>query len=121
MLSERPRGVQIVLAAVVPFLFGAVVGVALGTSAGLYWGLSALAAMAGALAGLEHEDRPRRCLRARSPRGSPLRGGDPDRADAVGGGEEKVSLGSFPPLLIVIDAVIGMLLGRLGARLGARG
>jgi NO-binding membrane sensor protein with MHYT domain len=118
MLSERPRGVQIVLAAVVPFVFGAVVGVALGTSAGLYWGLSALAAVGGVLAGLEHED-----VRSGARRG--LLGGALFAAGilivhAIGGAEEKVSLGSFPPLLIVIDAVIGMLLGMLGARLGRR-
>jgi hypothetical protein len=37
-------------------VFGAVVGIALGISAGLYWALSALAAIGAGLAGLEHED-----------------------------------------------------------------
>ena len=118
MLSERPRAVQIVLAVIVPFLFGAVVGVALGTSAGLYWGLSALAAVGGVLAGLEHED-----VRSGAKRG--LLGGALFATGilivhAIGGAEEKVSLGEFPPLLIVIDAVIGALLGMLGARIGRR-
>jgi hypothetical protein len=118
MLSERPRNVQIVLAAVVPFIFGAVVGVALGISAGLYWGLSALAAIGGVLAGLEHET-----VRSGARRG--LLGGALFAtglliAHGIAGTDAKVSLGSFPPLLIVIDAVIGMLLGMLGARLGAR-
>ena len=41
-------------------------------------------------------------------------------AHAIAGTHAKVSLGSFPPLLIVIDAIFGMLLGALGGRI-ARG
>jgi hypothetical protein len=39
-------------------------------------------------------------------------------AHAIAGTHAKVSLGGFPPLLIVIDAIFGMLLGALGGRLG---
>ena len=35
-------------------------------------------------------------------------------AHAVAGTDAKVSLGDFPPLLIVIDAVIGAILGAIG-------
>jgi hypothetical protein len=35
-------------------------------------------------------------------------------AHAIAGTHAKVSLGGFPPLLIVIDAIFGMLLGALG-------
>jgi hypothetical protein len=117
-LSARPRNAQVVLAAVVPFLFGAVVGVALGISAGLYWGLSALAAIGGVLAGLEHKT-----VRGGARRG--LLGGALFAtglliAHAIAGTDATVSLGDFPPLLIVIDAIIGMLLGMLGARLRSR-
>jgi hypothetical protein len=115
LLRERPRPVQITLAIVIPFVFGAVVGVALGISAGLYWALSALAAVGGVLAGLEHED-----WRGGARRG--LLGGALFAlglllAHAIAGTDAKVSLGSFPPLLIVIDAIIGMLLGILGGGL----
>jgi hypothetical protein len=116
--SDRPRQAQIVLAVVVPFVFGAVVGVALGLSAGAYWGLSALAAVGGVLAGLEHED-----LRGGAKRGivgGALFASGILLVHAIGGADAKVSLGSVPALLIVIDAIIGMLLGALGARL-ARG
>ncbi len=115
LLRDRPRRAQVVLAIVIPFAFGAVVGVALGISAGLYWALSALAAIGGVLAGLEHED-----WRGGARRG--LLGGALFAlglliAHAIAGSDAKVSLGSFPPLLIVIDAIIGMLLGMLGGRL----
>jgi hypothetical protein len=116
MLSERPRNARIVLAGVVPFVFGAVVGVALGISAGLYWGLSALAAVGGVLAGLEHEDAKGGAKRGIV--GGALFATGLLLAHAITGADEKVSLGSFPPLLIPIDAVIGMLLGALGGRLG---
>jgi len=41
-------------------------------------------------------------------------------AHAIAGTHAKVSLGGFPPLLIVIDGIFGMFLGALGGRL-ARG
>src|SRR5206468_3120856 len=39
-------------------------------------------------------------------------------AHAIAGTHAKVSLGGFPPFLIVIDAIAGMFLGALGGRLG---
>ncbi len=118
LFRERTQRAQIVLAYLVPFAFGAVVGIALGVSAGLYWALSALAAVGGVLAGLEHETGREGARRG-------LIGGSLFAlgillAHAATGAEEKVSLGSFPPLLIVIDAFIGMLLGMLGAWLRSR-
>jgi hypothetical protein len=35
-------------------------------------------------------------------------------AHAIAGTHAKVSLGSFPPLLVVLTAIIGMFLGALG-------
>jgi len=118
LLRDRPLPAQIVLAIVVPFAFGAVVGVMLGISAGGYWALSALATVGGILAGLEHED-----WRGGARRG--LLGGALFAlglliAHAIAGSDAKVSLGSFPPLLIVLDAIIGMLLGILGGQLSRR-
>jgi hypothetical protein len=40
-------------------------------------------------------------------------------AHEVSGAEEKVSLGEFPPALILITALLGSALGALGARVGA--
>jgi hypothetical protein len=119
LLRDRPRQAQVVLAGVIPFGFGAVVGVALGVSAGLYWGLSALAAIGGVLAGTEHEEIQEGAKRGLL--GGALFALGVLLLHALTGADEKVSLGSFPPFLIVIDAVIGMLLGMLGARIARRG
>ena len=118
LLRDRTREAQIVLARVVPFAFGALVGIALGISAGLYWGLLALAAVGGVLAGLEHEDA--RGGARRGVIGGALFAAGLLIAHALSGADEKASLGSFPLLLIPIDAVIGMGLGALGGWLRSR-
>jgi hypothetical protein len=110
--NSRTRSAQLVLAGVVPFVFGAIVGVVLGISAGAYWALAGLAAIGAVLAGLEHEG-----ARSAAVRGLVIGaffGLGVLLAHAVAGSDAKVSLGSFPPLLIVIDAIAGMLLCALG-------
>jgi hypothetical protein len=110
--SERGREAQILLAVVVPFVFGAIVGIVLGASAGVYWVLSALAAIGAVLAGLEHPD----------PRSAAIRGLVIGAvygigvllAHAVAGTHAEVSLGSFPPIVILIDAVAGAILAAIG-------
>ncbi len=110
--SERTQRAQIVLAVVVPFLFGALAGVFLGISAGVYWVLAALAAIGGVLAGTEHPDpaggAKRVCI------GGALFGLGILIAHAITGTDAEVSLGDFPPFLIVIDALIGAALGAIG-------
>ena len=115
LLRDRPRQAQIVLAVIVPFAFGAVVGVMLGVSVGAFWALSALATVGGVLVGFEHEDW--RGGARRGILGGALFASGLLLAHAIAGTDAKVSLGSFPPLLIVLDAIIGMLLGMLGGRL----
>ena len=114
LFRDRPRAFQIVLGGVVPLAFGAIVGIVLGVSTGAYWGLAALAAIGGVLAGLEHRDGWGGADRGLV--GGALFGTGLLVAHAIAGTHAKVSLGSFPPLLVVIDAVIGMLLGALGGR-----
>jgi hypothetical protein len=118
LFRDRPRPIQIVLGGVIPFVFGAVVGIVLGVSAGLYWALAVLAGVGAVLAGLEHEDGWGGADRGVV--GGALFGAGVLIAHAIAGTHAKVSLPSFPPLLIVIDAIFGMLLGALGGRL-ARG
>jgi hypothetical protein len=118
LFRDRPRPVQITLGGVVPFVFGAVVGIVLGISAGGYWGLAALAGLGGVLAGFEHQDGWGGADRGLV--GGALFGTGILVAHAIAGTDAKVSLGSFPPLLVVIDAIFGILLGALGGRL-ARG
>jgi hypothetical protein len=110
--SERSQGAQVLLALVIPFIFGAIVGVVLGASATVYWILSALAAVGAVLAGLEHPD----------PRSAAIRGLVIGAvygigvllAHAVAGTHAEASLGSFPPLVILIDAIAGAILAAIG-------
>lgn len=118
LFRDRPRPFQVFFGGIVPFVFGAVVGVVLGVSAGAYWGLAGLAAVGGVLAGFEHQDGWGGADRGLV--GGALFGAGILIAHAIVGTTAKVSLGSFPPLLIVIDAIFGILLGALGGRL-ARG
>ena len=115
---ERPRPVQLLLAVVVPFAFGAVLGVVLGIAAAGYWALSVVATIGGLLVGLEHESARDGLLRGLV--GGACFGLGVLVAHEIAGTDAKVDLGEFPPALIVIDAVGGALLGALGAR-AARG
>ena len=118
LFRDRPRPLQIVLGGVVPLAFGAVVGVLLGVSAGAYWALSALAGLGAVLAGFEHQDGWGGADRGLV--GGAVFGLGVLLAHWVAGTHAKVSLGGFPPFLIVIDAIAGMFLGALGGRI-ARG
>jgi apolipoprotein N-acyltransferase len=118
LLRERSERTQVVLAVVVPLLFGAVVGVVLGTSASTYWILLAVASLGALLAGLEHDE-----VKEAAGRGAvagAMFGLGILAAHQLAGTEAKVSLGSFPPLLIVIDAIAGALLTALGCWLARR-
>ena len=116
LFRDRSRPAQIVLGGVVPLLFGGGVGVVLGVSAGAYWGLAALAGVGGVLAGFEHRDGWGGADRGLV--GGALFALGILIAHAIAGTHAKVSLGGFPPFLIVIDAIAGMFLGALGGRLG---
>jgi hypothetical protein len=115
LLRDRPRSLQIVLGGVVPFALGAVAGILLGVSAGAYYAIGVIAAIGGVLAGFEHRDGWGGADRGLV--GGALYGAGLLIAHAVAGTDATVSLGSFPPLLVVITAIIGMLLGALGGRL----
>jgi hypothetical protein len=115
LFRDRPRPVQIVLGGVVPALFGAVAGILVGASTGGYWALAAVVSIGGVLAGLEHEDGWGGADRGLV--GGAVYGTALLVAHAIAGTHAKVSLGSFPPLLAVVTAIIGMFLGALGGRL----
>jgi hypothetical protein len=112
LFEDRTREARIVLACVVPLLFGAVAGVFLGISAAVYWALAGLAAIGGVLAGLEHPDPGGGARRVFV--GGALFGLGILIGHAIAGTDAKVSLGGFPPLLILIDAIIGAVLGAIG-------
>jgi hypothetical protein len=112
LFRDRPRPVQIALGGALPLIFGAVVGIVLGVSAGVYWVLAIVAGLGGVVAGFEHQDGWGGADRGLV--GGVLFAVGILVAHAIAGTHAKVSLGGFPPLLIVIDAIFGMLLGALG-------
>jgi hypothetical protein len=116
LFRDRPRALKLVLGGLVPLVFGAVVGVVLGVSAGVYWALAVLAGLGAVLAGFEHEDGWGGADRGLA--GGAIFAIGVLVAHAIAGTHAKVSLGGFPPFLIVIDAIAGMLLGALGGRIG---
>jgi apolipoprotein N-acyltransferase len=115
LFKDRPRPVQIILGGVIPAALGAVQGILIGVSSVAYWIIAILAGVGAFVAGFEHRDG----------------WGGADRGFFGGlfygiallvvhgliGNTAKVSLGSFPPLLAVVTAIIGMLLGAAGGRL----
>jgi hypothetical protein len=115
--SDRSREVQVLLAVIIPLVFGAIVGVLLGVSAPVYWILSLLAAIGAILAGLEHPDARSAALRGLVM--GIVYGVALLLAHAVAGTHPKVSLGSFPPFVIVIDAIVGAILSALGSALSS--
>jgi hypothetical protein len=116
--ADRGREAQIVLALVVPFIFGAVVGIVLGVSATGYWVLSAVAALGAVLAGFEHPGPGPAAIRGLVM--GAIYGVGVLLAHAVAGTHAEVSLGSFPPFLIVIDAVAGAVLTAIGCLVASR-
>jgi hypothetical protein len=118
LFRDRPRPVQIVLGGVIPLAIGALAGIMLGVAAAAYWAVGVVAAVGGVLAGFEHRDGWGGADRGLV--GGALYGIGLLVAHAIAGTDATVSLGSFPPLLAVITAIIGMFLGALGGRI-ARG
>jgi hypothetical protein len=115
LFRDRSRPAQIILGGVVPLLFGGGVGVVLGVSTTWYWVLAGVAAIGGVLAGLEHRDGWGGADRGLV--GGALFGLGVLIGHAIAGTEAHVSLGKFPPFLIVIDAFVGIFLGALGGRI----
>jgi hypothetical protein len=114
LFRERPRSAQVVIGGVVPVLAGVIAGVLIGASSGGYWAYGALVAIGSVVAGFEHQDGwggADRGLIAGAIYGTALL-----LAHAIVGTHAKVSLGSFPPLLVLVTAIVGMLLSAAGGR-----
>ena len=115
LFRDRPRTVQIVLGGVVPAIVGVVAGVLVGASSAAYWVVAILAGVGAFVAGFEHRDGWGGADRGFF--GGLIYGIALLVTHAIVGTEAKVSLGSFPPLLAVVTAIIGMLLGAAGGRI----
>ncbi len=115
LFRDRSRGAQIALGGAVPAILGVVAGILVGHSATAYWVFGAVIAVGGFISGLEHLDGwggADRGLVAGFTYGVALL-----VTHAITGAEAQVSLGSFPPLLAVVTAIIGMCLSAGGGRL----
>jgi hypothetical protein len=115
LFRDRPRPVQIVLGGVVPAVIGGIAGVLVGVSSAAYWVVAILAGVGAFVAGFEHRDGWGGADRGFF--GGLIYGISLLVVHAIAGTEAKVSLGSFPPLLAVVTAIIGMLLGAAGGRI----
>jgi hypothetical protein len=115
LFRDRPRPLQILLGGIVPAIVGALAGVLVGASTAGYWAVGIVAAVGGFLAGFEHQDGWGGADRGVV--GGAIYGTALLVAHAIAGTHAKVSLGSFPPLLAVVTAIVGMLLGAAGGRL----
>lgn len=116
LFRDRSRPAQILLGGVVPALIGALQGVLIGASPVAYWIVAALAGIGGLLAGFEHRDGWGGADRGMV--GGAIYGTALLLVHAAVGTRARVSLGSFPPFLVVLTAIIGILLGALGGRIG---
>ncbi|MGH2868542.1 MAG: hypothetical protein ACRDNK_13375 [Solirubrobacteraceae bacterium] len=114
LFRDRSREAQIVLGGVVPAVVGAAAGILVGISSPAYWVIAILAGLGAFLSGFEHRDGWGGADRGFS--GGLIYGIALLVAHAIAGTHAKVSLGSFPPLLAVVTAIVGMFLAAGGGR-----
>src|SRR3954454_16985733 len=115
LFRDRSRPAQIVLGGVIPAAIGALAGVMVGVSSTAYWIVAIIAGIGGFLSGFDHQDGWGGADRGLV--GGFIYGVALLVAHAIAGTDAKVSLGSFPPLLAVVTAIIGMFLAAAGGRL----
>jgi len=118
LLEEHPRPVQILLAVVVPALYGALTGYTLGVSKATYLILSIIGVVGGIGAGFDHlgaRAGARRGLLAGSIFGASIL-----IAHEIHGATAKADLPHPAILLVLITALLGAAFGALGGRLRAR-
>ena len=118
LLDSHPPHVQLILALVVPAVFGLITGVVLGLSEIGYLILSVVGIAGGYLAGKEHTSAQEGALRGFT--GGVLFGTFILAGHAVTGLEQKAHLPHPEILLVVITTVFGVGLGALGGRARAK-
>jgi hypothetical protein len=119
LFRDRPRPVQIIAGGVIPAAIGALQGVLIGASATAYWIVAIVAGLGAVVAGFEHRDGWGGADRGFF--GGLIYGIALLVVHALVGTDALVSLGSFPPLLAVVTAIIGMFLSAGGGRLARAG
>lgn len=117
--AGRSQSAQLVVGALAPAVLGALAGVLAGASVAGYWAVSLLAAVGGFASGFEHPDgwdAADRGFLAGVIFGAAL-----VLAHYLVGTKSKVSLGSFPPLVVILTAAAGTLLAGAGGRIARTG
>jgi len=118
LLSDHPRPVQILIAIVVPALYGAVTGYSLGESEPVYLVLSLIGVLGGVGAGFDHLGAAagaRRGLVAGA-----VFGGFILIAHEIHGADAKAHLPEPAILLVVITTILGVAFAALGGWLRGR-
>ena len=118
LLESHPPKLQLILAIVVPAVFGLITGIFLGVSEIVYLVLSILGIGGGFLAGKEHVGAEEGAVRGFT--GGILFGTFILAADAITGMERQAHLPHPDVLLVVITTVAGIGLGALGGRSRAK-
>ena len=118
LLEERPRAVQVVLAVIVPTVYGAITGYLLGKSESAYTILGLLAAIGGVGAGFDHLGAAAGMRRGAL--GGLIFGAAVLIGHELEGSAAKADIPSPGILLIVITVVLGVALGALGGYLRGR-
>ena len=118
LLEEHPRGLQVLIAIVLPAAYGAVTGYFLGVSEGTYLVLSIIGVLGGIGAGFDHVGAAagaKRGLIAGSIFGAAIL-----IAHEIHGAEAEADLPDPAILLVVITTVLGVGFAALGGWLRAR-
>jgi hypothetical protein len=118
LLEERPRGVQVLLAVIVPGVYGAVTGYLLGKSESAYTILGLLAAIGGIGAGFDHLGAAAGMRRGAL--GGLIFGAALLIGHELEGSAAKADIPSPGILLLVITVVLGVAFGALGGYLRSR-
>jgi hypothetical protein len=113
--AARSEGQKVVIGAVVPALVGALAGFLVGASAAGYWVVALLAGVGAFFGGFEHSDGWDAADRGFF--GGVIYGTTLLLVHELIHNHAKVSLGSFPPFLVVVTALAGTLLSGAGGRI----
>jgi hypothetical protein len=113
--ADRSEGQKVIVGALIPALVGALAGFLVGASAAGYWVVALLAAVGAFLSGFEHPDGWDAADRGFF--GGVIYGTTLLLVHQLIHNHAKVSLGSFPPFLVVVTALAGTLLAGAGGRI----